>query len=172
MTAIGTEIANGDWSAAFWGRGSMFAPSKQKAQNVEGVDPLMTLPIRVMTLINEAGVAIKPDGDALRFVATVRTVFANPDDVVSQLEAITAIDLLGNHATEKAKPVADAHAGTPFADDFAAGQTGLLVPTTLIGMGASIAIPAFVRYTRGNGGGDDDKPRRTCHRPRPASSPR
>jgi len=154
MSQIGNEIANGEWAIAFWGRGSMFAPSMQKARETEGINPVMAMPIRVLSTINEAGLAVKTDGDALRFVATVRTSFSNPDDVVAKLTAITAMDLLSNKATDKAKPIAEAHSGTPFADDFAAGQGGLLVPTTQIGMGASIVIPALIAYTRGH----DPKP--------------
>jgi hypothetical protein len=68
---------------------------------------------------------------------------------MAKLVEVSAADLLAGRATEKARPIAEAHPGSPFAADFKAGQGGLLVPTTLIGMGATVAIPAFLRYTRG-----------------------
>ncbi len=149
MSPIGMEIANGQWALAFWGRGSMFGPSMQPSRDIEGVNPQLMLPVRIMSMMNEAGVAVKLDGDALRFVATVRTAFSNPDDVLAKIVEITAMDLLADKATAKAAPIAAAHPGSPFAADFKAGQGGLLVPTTLIGMGMTIAIPAVLRFTRG-----------------------
>ena len=153
MSPAGIEMANGEWAFAFWGRGSMFGPSIQQTHGEPDANPAVTMPIRIMSAVNEAGIAVKLDGDALRFVATLRTSFANPDDVLAKLVEITSGDLLADRATDKARPIALAHPGSPFAADFKAGQGGLLVPTTLIGMGATVAIPAVLRFMRGDATG-------------------
>jgi len=155
MPPAAIEIATGQWGFSFWGRGSMLAPTgKPDPIVLDGINPLMTTPIRLMSMVNEAGFAVKKettkDGDSLRFLATLRTSFANPDAVVAKLVEVTAMDILSNTAATKAQPIADAHRGTPFAGDFAAGQLGLLVPTQLIGTAADSLVPALVRYARGS----------------------
>ncbi|HEU0035675.1 MAG TPA: hypothetical protein VFQ53_33920 [Kofleriaceae bacterium] len=161
LSPVGSELATGDWGISFWGRGSMLAPaSKQPAPDAASVDPRALAPVRILSLVNELGIGLKRDGDALRFLVGVRTQFANPDTVTSKLASITALDVLQNKASAKAQPVAvaAADADAPFADDFTAGQTGLLVPTTLLGFGTSVIIPMVMRYARGSSPDEDTAP--------------
>jgi hypothetical protein len=77
-------------------------------------------------------------------VATVRTTFANPDDVIAKLAAITANDIAATRARALAEPIVRTAAGAPFAHDFAAGHAGLLVPTALAGQGVTMIVTGLM----------------------------
>src|SRR5207248_1356240 len=84
MTPIGTELARRTWGFAFWGRGTMFGEAPVVGSPEPGqsdFDPAQAVSIRILTLLDEVGVGIRKDADALRFVAVVRTVFSNPEHV-------------------------------------------------------------------------------------------
>jgi hypothetical protein len=144
MPPAALEMATGTWSLAMWGRGSMFAPTERPGMpDLDRIDPGQLAPIRAMSLVNELGFAVKRDGDALRFLVTGRTAFANPRELVAKLVDLTARDALANTASAKAGPIADAHRASPFAHDHASGQAGLLVATYLIAAGSSFLAPLF-----------------------------
>ncbi len=151
MPPVATELATGSWGFAFWGRGTMFAPTEKPPTEPQGgVNPMVTTPLRTMSMLDEVGFGVKQDGTDLRFVFTMRTAFANPVAVLDQLTDITAMDVLGNKAAAKAKPIAEANPSSPFAGDFAAGQHGLVIPTQMLFTGMSMLIPAILHFTRGN----------------------
>ncbi len=100
--------------------------------------------IRAMTVINEVGLAVRTDGDTLRFVGSIRTLFANPDDVVAKILAIPPADIASGGAVAAASQVATGSPGSPFAQDHAAGGGGLMVPAAMVGMAAAIVIPMFM----------------------------
>jgi hypothetical protein len=151
MSPAGVELGTGEWGLTFWGRGTMFSQSHQAMPDLgpDAIDPLELTPLRIMSMVNEAGVGLKVEGEALRFVATLRTSFANPDDVMAKLTDISAMDLMAERAATKAQAVAEAHPTSPFAADYHAGQGGLLVPTTIVGMAATVVVPVVLRYLRG-----------------------
>ena len=148
MTPLGAELARGTWSLAFWGRGTMLAgPPKPGVEPVD-VPAESAMVIRMMALVNELGFGVRRDGDRLHVVASVRTLFSNPDAVRSRLFAITAKDIAATRAAALAEPIASSAPAAPFANDFAAGHTGLLLPTALVGTGVSLIVPALAALGR------------------------
>lgn len=139
------EMATGQWSFVMWGRGSMFAPTGRPPGPTPTVNPMMLVPIRATSVINEAGVALRKestkDGEVVRFMLTARTQFANPRALVDQLATITALDAIANTAWQKAKPIAEAHPTSLFAGDYTSGQAGLTLATYLIGAGTQLVMP-------------------------------
>jgi len=147
LSAVGEELASTDWMFALYGRGTLLGG------NMPGVGmPAAQLPpeamlgIRALTLVNELGFGVKADGDTIRFVASIRTVWANPDDVTKKLLAIPPGDVVEGKASAAAKAIADGAPGSAFAGDFAAGYGGLMVPAAGVGAIAGVAAPAFMAY--------------------------
>ena len=146
-SATGAELAKGKWSAAFWGRGTLLAPTP-----AAGAMPFGDIPgeaamvIRTMIMLDELGLGVRIDGDKLEFVWTLRTGWANPDDVVAKLLAVDPSQVVAGKGAEIGKAIADAAPSSPFAADFKSGYGGLMVPTAIIGMMAAVAIPAFMEY--------------------------
>ena len=138
LTAFGRQLSAGDWSVAFWGRGSMMANKDVTPMtgDLPGEAAMMT---HLMSLVSEIGVGAKVDGTGVRLQALVRTVWASPQG--DQLAAISAADVLhgGSAAAKLATP------GTPFAADYAAGQGGLMIPAALLGLGAGLIGPALMQ---------------------------
>jgi hypothetical protein len=150
ITRVGRELASSDWTGTLWGRGTML--------NLSGMTPTVTdvpdevaLGIHAMALVNELGAGLKVEADGLRFRAFMRTVWANPPDVVAKYVAITGSDILTGKATEQAKALAATAPNSPFAADFSAGQGGLMIPAGAIGLVTAIVIPAIARYMSGGG---------------------
>jgi hypothetical protein len=146
MTPLGDELARGDWTLAFWGRGTMFGSTRVDAL-ANGMPDQAAMMIRALALLSELGVAARLDGTLARFVIGGRTVWANPPEVTAKLLAIPANDIVKGDAAP-IEAIAKSTPTSPFAADFQAGQGGLMVPTALIGVAASIAVPAFMRYMR------------------------
>ena len=148
MTAIGSELAHGAWSLAFWGRGTMFAPSPAMAAAIQRgqLPPEAVALLNALGMLSEVGIGVAVDHDTARVLIAVRTAWANPDDVIRDLEAIPARDMLAGRAGEHAKAIAARAPSSPFASDFAAGATGLLSPVAAVGIVAAIAVPAFLDY--------------------------
>jgi len=151
LTGFGKELAEGSWQDAFWGHGSLLASD----QNLAGQMAAMPVPIdlslinsaiRAMTMLNEFGIAAKVDGDALRFVVGVRTMWSNPDDIVTKLLAIAPADVLAGKGPALAGPIATK--GSPLENDLQAGYTGMMVPMGGVGAMAAVAIPAFMEYMK------------------------
>jgi hypothetical protein len=141
LTAFGRELAAGDWTAAFWGRGTML--------NTSTVTPVTDVPeaaatsIHAMALISEAGGGIKLDATGIQVRALARTVWSNPAGLGDKLAAIPGAELL--HGGSAAQPLATP--GTPFAGDYAAGQGGLMIPAAVLGFLAATAVPLVMGAT-------------------------
>jgi len=144
------ELATGTWGLAFWGRGTMFAPTGKPPIEPAGINPLITTPLRTMAMVDEIGFGVKQDGELLRFLLTMRTAFADPDPVVAKVTDITAVDVLTNHAEGKGKAVVAEFPRSQFAADYAAGQHGMVVPTQMLFAAVQTIIPALMSYTRGD----------------------
>ncbi|NVB80327.1 MAG: hypothetical protein HOV81_18180 [Kofleriaceae bacterium] len=148
MSAAGKELAGGEWAFAMWGRGTMFTTMKLPPIPVDQLPPEVFAMLRAVVLFNEFGLGVKVDGDKLKFLATLRTAYANPDDVVAKFLAIQPKQFFTGEAGTLAKQIADGAPSSPFAGDFAAGYGGLMVPAAGIGMLSAIAIPAFMDYMK------------------------
>lgn len=155
MTPTGSELATGDWTAAFWGRGTMLnlagiAPTSQD------VAPEVAVGIKAISLVNELGAAAKVDGHGMTFRAYLRTAWTNPPDVVAKVSAISGADIVTGKAGEPATKIAADAPSSPFAKDFDAGQGGLMIPAAAIGLATAVIMPAVVRAM--GGGGDAPAP--------------
>jgi hypothetical protein len=150
MSPVAIELATGNWGLAFWGRGTLFAPTGRAATEPQEPNPGMAM-MRALSTVDEIGFGVKTEGDkALRFVLTMRTTFADPQPVVDQITSITITDVAGGRSGGKAKAIADAHPRSQFAGDLAAGQHGLVVPTQMLMTSLQLIVPALMHYTRGS----------------------
>lgn len=136
------EIAQGEWSAAFFGRGSYLA-FKQARTQLPGAPPEADFIALTLPLFSELGIAIRKDGDALHFVLGARTVWTNPDDIVKKLLAISSADIQSGKAAQIAASIARAAPNSPFAQDVKAGWSGFVGVAAPIGVIAGVAIPAL-----------------------------
>jgi len=138
LTAFGRQLAAGDWTVAFWGRGSMMA-NKDVTPITGDLPGEAAAMSHVMSLISEVGAGAKIDGTGVRLQMLVRTVWSSPQG--DQLAAISAADVMhgGSAAAQLATP------GTPFAADYAAGQGGLMIPAALLGLGAGLVGPELMQ---------------------------
>jgi hypothetical protein len=151
MTAVGRELANGTWTAAFWGRGTMLNLTGITPTQDE-VPPEIALGIHAMALINELGAGVRVAEDGVRFRAFVRTAWTNPPALVPRIVEIKGNDIVTGKATQPAQALATTSPGTPFAADFDAGQGGLMVPAAMIGLASAVVIPAVMGVLGGGGG--------------------
>jgi hypothetical protein len=142
LTQVGSELAEGSWSFAFWGRGSALAapalPIPAEAQQ----DPEFQLGLRAMMMVDEMGIGVRVDGDKVSVLGIVRTAWSNPDDVVAKLAAFPPADLIAGKGPAFAASLGKA----PLASDAAAGYTGLVFPWMLVGVASAVAMPAFIEY--------------------------
>jgi hypothetical protein len=145
---LARELAQGQWSAAVFGRGSGFDLSLFRSQfprlplRAEAV-------LRAFPLLSELGAGIRKDGDAVHFVVGARTVWTNPDEVLQKLLAISSDDLRSGKAPEMSKSIANAAPTSAFAQDFKAGQGGLVGLGMSIGLIGSVANPALMDGMKG-----------------------
>ena len=140
LTAIGKELAAGTWTASVWGRGTLLNLTGVAPASGE-LPPVAALMVHAISLVDELGAAIAVDKDSASFRVYLRTAWANPPNVVSQLLAISGDDVASGRATARGKAIADAAPDSPFAADFAAGQGGMMVPAAMIGIVASELVP-------------------------------
>jgi hypothetical protein len=149
MTPIGAELARGAWGLALWGRGTLLRAASLRPDPPGALEGGEILSVRALALIDELGAGVRREGDdGLAFVLALRTAFANPDDVVAKLLAIPAGDIVSGRAAAAAGPIAEVAPGSPFAADFAAGELGLLIPTTMLNAVTRYGLPALLRRRR------------------------
>ncbi|HTL37508.1 MAG TPA: hypothetical protein VL326_30455 [Kofleriaceae bacterium] len=146
MGAIGKELASSDWMFAMYGHGTVLSAPAIPLPPLDQLPPEAALGFRAFTVITEAGFGMKVDGDTLRFVASVRTIWANPDDVVTKLLAIGAKEIVSGQFPGLTKAIVDGSPKSPFAADYNAGYGALMMPAAAIGMLAAVAVPAFMKY--------------------------
>ncbi len=146
---IGKELLAGGWNYALWGRGSMFASGGVQFPPMPGaLPPDAAMMIRGLSAVSEIGVGVKVEADGIHAHALLRTIWSNPPEVAAKLEVITADAVMKNQANVTAKAIADGAPSSPFATDYAAGQSGMMAPIAATGMLAAIAIPAFLDYQK------------------------
>ena len=148
VSAIGAEIAGGEWHLAFWGHGTLLAESPFKLPDLAGMPDEAVMAIKAMVMMNEVGIAVKLDGDSVRFITSFRSAWANPDDVVAKIMKVPAEDVLLGKAGAAGKAIADAAPNSPFAADFKGGTQGVMIPVAAIGVLAAVAVPAFLDYMK------------------------
>ncbi|CAN5671121.1 hypothetical protein BH11MYX1_BH11MYX1_03450 [soil metagenome] len=142
LTPIGAELAHGDWTAVFWGRGSMLNLTCVVPSLTE-IRPEGSAAIHAISLVNELGVGIKVDAKGLKMRGVIRTVWANPPELAAKIAAISGSDIVTGKANDPAKAIAASAASAPFAADFQAGQGGLMIPAAALGIASAIIVPAI-----------------------------
>lgn len=150
MTALGSELAAGDWTFAAWGRGAIFGVPglREIAQHLGGrKSEKIAAVVHAIAMLNELGVGVRVDGDTVRFVAGARTGFANPDVVVAQLSALTAAKILDGSAADTMRRVAASRPQSPLAADLDAGAAGY-VSMAAVGALAGAALWATFESRR------------------------
>ena len=154
LTPIGTELARGDWTAMFWGRGTMLNLAGMEPATID-LPPQASAAIHAIALVNELGLGLKVDPDGVTVRGVLRTAWANPADVVAKVIAISGDDIVHGKALEPAKAIVAGAPGTPFAADFQAGQGGLMVPAAVMGIASAVIVPRLDDLLGGGGTGDE-----------------
>lgn len=153
-TPLRQLLAGEEWSAQFWGRGVSFellpATKTSDPESARTARALQGEALRMFSLVSELGLGVRRDLDEaksplFRFSGGVRTLFANPDDVIAKILAITTDDVISGAASARARQIAAASPDSPFAADLAAGNLGLFLPAGVLG---AIAIPSFLDYSK------------------------
>ena len=145
MGAIGQEIAAGEWMFAMYGHGTMLAAPALPLPPIDQLPPEAALGFKMFALVTEAGVGVKLDGDTLKIVGSVRTIWSNPDDVVKGVLAIGAKEITSGQFPGMTKTIVDKSPSSPFAADYKAGYGALMMPAAAIGVLAAIAVPAVMK---------------------------
>ncbi|HEX3478637.1 MAG TPA: hypothetical protein VHT91_26625 [Kofleriaceae bacterium] len=147
---LSTELAQGAWSVAMFGRGSYFAVANLPVMMaaLSRLPPEMSVLPRLLPLFNEFGVGVRKDGDAVHFVLGLRMLWANPPDVVDQVLAISQAQIASGQATGTAAKIAASTPRSPFAQDVGAGAGGMLAVIAPLGIVAGVAVPAFLDYMK------------------------
>ena len=143
-TAIGKELAAGTWTAVFWGRGSLLNLGSSQPASPQ-LPPDAAQGVHALSLIGEVGAGLKIEATRTTFRAYLRTAWANPPEIAAKLVELPAEVIASADATARGKAIAAAAPGSPFAEDFAAGQGGMIVPAAVIGLVASLIVPALTQ---------------------------
>src|SRR5262249_11700357 len=114
-SAMASELAQGAWSLAGFGRGSYFSVGDLRVLTATDskLPPDLSMVPRIFPLFSELGVGVRKDGDAVHFVLGVRTLWANPPGVVDKLLAIPSAQIISGQATEIARSIAAAAPSSP-----------------------------------------------------------
>jgi len=78
MTAIGAELAKTEATFSFWGRGTLYGQPLGPMPKLPGMPMELMIGLRAMSALNEIGGAFRLEGDKLKIVFEVRTMWANP----------------------------------------------------------------------------------------------
>lgn len=143
-TPIATELASGDWAFAVYGRGALIGDKPLPPLPASLTDTSAKLGLRALLMVNELGVGIRADAGVLRFVASLRTAWSNPDDVVAKLVAISPDQVLEGKAGAMSRRIAKASPTSLFATDLRGDLVGLMIPAAAIGLVAGYMMPGLV----------------------------
>jgi len=151
LAPFAREILDGGWLFAAWGRGSLAgAPLVGDPAQIEAAlkgEPIAGLAVWGIYHLSEFGMAARVSDDGIHGLMRVRTLWANPDDVVAAVEEkVNALAGGDTSAMAAMGQLAKKYPGTPFASDVEAGAGGLMAPVALAGVVAAVSIPAFLKY--------------------------
>jgi type IV pilus assembly protein PilA len=143
LPAIGKEIL--DHQVALWGHGFMVDAADVGTLPVPRPDLLLYAATHLSGL--GIGARIAPDG--IHGLLHLRTVWANPPELVAVLEPLLVAFARGDAGVAASiRALAARHPSSPFAGDLAAGHAGLMPLAGGVGVLAAIAIPAYVKYVK------------------------
>lgn len=153
LAPFARAILDGNWLFAAWGQGTIAgAALPAEAAQLQAVvqnEPMAGLGIWAIYHLSEFGIAGRVADDGVHGLLRVRTLWANPDEVVSAVEEKVGAFARGDAAAAAAiAEVAKKHPGSPFARDVEAGAGGLMAPVAMAGVIAAVSIPAFLKYQK------------------------
>jgi hypothetical protein len=149
MSEFGRALLTEDWLVAFWGHGSLLQDNQAQAwQSNVGIPGARSV-LWALLQFQSAALAVGVRGDDIHARLRVETIYANPPELVSQLESLL-VRAADNDAEALAKlrALADEHPDTPFGRSTHAGVGGLMPPVAGVGVVAAIAVPAFAKYQK------------------------
>jgi hypothetical protein len=148
MTALGSELAAGEWTMAAWGRGTIFGFDQPGLHAmIKDMPPPSERELalaRAVAMVHELGLGVRLDGDTVRFVLGVRTAFANPDVLVARLNALSTRQLFDGTATESMKRIAASRPKAPLAADLEAGAGGHAAFGAALAVLGAAVVPLFL----------------------------
>jgi hypothetical protein len=127
-TPLAVELEHG-WALAVYGRGTAFADRALPTLPAFNAFSARRLEQRALMMVSELGLGIRAEGDVIRLVAGIRTVWSNPDDVLAR---IVAIDPAKSEPGAQAAAIAKAFPRSPFASDMRGDLEGLTAPVTAL----------------------------------------
>ncbi len=141
----------GRWSDPFAAQGGLMdkamAIAKTEAR-AEDLDMLKVVRV-VMSHLYESGYAFRIDDKGAHFAAEITTMGVDPDDVYeSYSETITAAILADRPSAAAIKELAAKHPTSLIAKQVELMESGAPSIAFGVGIGAAIAIPAFMKYIK------------------------
>jgi hypothetical protein len=143
LTPIGAELASGTWNISIWGRGTMLGAPIENLTSAFGDGEDGQVALRIASVISELGFGGRLAGDKLTYLAIMRTIWSNPDDVVATITALPTSAMLAGEGAARAHQAAGTT--SPLAADLQAGAIGLMVPGFVVG---GIVVPALMDSMR------------------------
>ena len=137
LTPVGAELASGTWNVSMWGRGSILGADIANVFSASGEHMDNPFAMRVTSMLSELGVGGRLAGDKLTYLAIVRTLWSNPDDVVAKITALPTSAMLSREGAVRARRAAGTT--SPLAADLQADGFGLVVPVLVL---SGIVVPA------------------------------
>lgn len=147
----GKQLLTGDWDVAWWGFGAMLTDliDPQLLQLVSGEEKLVVISgLWAMLHLNEFGMGVKKTEDGFEVMLRVATQWANPDEVVAELEPLLVEAAQGNDVSAELRALAEKHPKTPLGRSYDSAVGGMVPAVAAIGAAAAVAIPAFMKYTK------------------------
>jgi hypothetical protein len=147
----GTQLLTGDWDIAWWGFGAMLTDliDPRLLQMVSGEERLVVMSgLWAMLHLNEFGVGMKKTEDGFDLMLRVATQWANPDEVVAELEPLLVKAAQGEDVSAALRALAEKHPKTPLGRSYDSAVGGMVPTVAAIGVAAAVAVPAFTKYTK------------------------
>jgi hypothetical protein len=137
------EIADRPHLFAVWGRGSLIGSAGVASPAEQKLQPVRTLVHGVVSWfyrINEIGLWLRVRDDGVHVALRVRTIWANPDELVAAIEDVIEASPIAGRRRARLVALAERFPDSPLAGDLRAGQGGLaLEGVALGGMSAFVA---------------------------------
>jgi hypothetical protein len=157
MGRAGTELLTGDWDLAWWGFGAMLTEliDPDMLQMISGEEKLFVISgLWAMLHLNEFGVGIKKTDDGLEVMLRVATQWANPHDVVAELEPLLVDAAQGKDVSAAMQALVAKHPKSPLGRSHDNAVGGMVPAVAAIGVTAAVAIPAFMKYQQKSKGAE------------------
>lgn len=149
------QFSDGTWAFAAWGHGTLLAEAVYPIQALiaatlgSGEAKYASEAFRLFSMIDEGGIGVRVEPDGMRVSGVVRTAWSDEDDVVKKRLAISAAESIGGGGVAKARQLAGAVPTSSFAQDFAAGQSGLVLPSAIgLGLPYLIAESGYLKKSK------------------------